>query len=598
MVTDISVIGSRLPAYRPYTNIQPFTVRDGATYLLVLEGLREWLNDQLVPHVDKEISELIASWEGNTSELITTVEQKIAEVIALVNTAVEGVNEDAAAAIAAKAAAEAARDLAEQYASQAEAVQDQAVASIFLEATSLLRNALDSVYVSLADYTPFKTLTTSDIAALKNDKVNTTTYDTFKSSVESRLGTIEPELDRIDNVKAEKSVTDPVVSAVTTGRLSEASINALVGDGYNKALIVERNGKYPPATIFKRLQDGAYARTSTNTRVVVVGDSHAVGGYTTFIEQGMFQRLAYRSGAKAYRALSDLTTPIPAGVQWYTAAVGGRVSANYVSSTDVSRIATVNPQYVMHMVGSNDYSNNIGKASYKANVLAAINAIDAVAPNTIHVLIFGQNRGDVTPTTPWSAYGEALSELAEASPSDRVYIDANAAFELFALNGDNYDGILLPDRVHMGNVGHKFMADVLSQYMGLPIETRFDTAVDVRAIPLPTFKTYSAASVESRIDIQAAAYPRIAKISGPWYVTSTSPSGEIATRLRENDVPLEQINFRLGTTAAHTRGIDCDIYIPSGKNVILEVLVLPAGGTITLEGDANYYRAKVSIEPV
>lgn len=192
MVTDITVIGSRLPNYRPYTNIQPFTVRDGATYLLVLEGLREWLNDQLVPHIDKEISELVASWEGNTSELITKVEQKITDALALVDTAVEGVEEDAAAAIAAKAAAEAARDLAEQYASQAAEVQDGSVTALLVDPDSQLRTAADGLFASAATQTEVESGRLSETA--------------------------------LDAAFADKSVED-LVPVINTGRLSTVELN-------------------------------------------------------------------------------------------------------------------------------------------------------------------------------------------------------------------------------------------------------------------------------------------------------------------------------------------------------------------------------------
>lgn len=65
----------KFPASRPYTNIQPFTVRDGATYLMVLESLREWLRDTLVPHVDREHAELVESWNSS----IETLTQQLLE---------------------------------------------------------------------------------------------------------------------------------------------------------------------------------------------------------------------------------------------------------------------------------------------------------------------------------------------------------------------------------------------------------------------------------------------------------------------------------------------------------------------------------------
>ena len=61
------------PPFRPYTNITPFTVRDGATYLTVLEELRNWLNTTLVPHVDTEVADLVIAWEDNANTLLANV---------------------------------------------------------------------------------------------------------------------------------------------------------------------------------------------------------------------------------------------------------------------------------------------------------------------------------------------------------------------------------------------------------------------------------------------------------------------------------------------------------------------------------------------
>lgn len=137
-----------LPNYRPYTNIQPFTVRDGATYLLVLEGMREWLRDTLVPHLDKEINELAETWGVNAEDIKGRFDTLAEELVTRVDTAVEGVDADAAAALAAKAASEAARDLAAQYASDAAEVQDSTVTGLVNSEATSLRTALESLFAS------------------------------------------------------------------------------------------------------------------------------------------------------------------------------------------------------------------------------------------------------------------------------------------------------------------------------------------------------------------------------------------------------------------------------------------------------------------
>lgn len=75
---------------RPYTNITPFTVRDGATYLQILEGLRHWLRAEVIPHIDENFSELVKGWEKNIEELTAAVDAQldanIDEVNEIINT--------------------------------------------------------------------------------------------------------------------------------------------------------------------------------------------------------------------------------------------------------------------------------------------------------------------------------------------------------------------------------------------------------------------------------------------------------------------------------------------------------------------------------
>lgn len=140
------------PAFRPYSNIQPFTVRDGATYLLQVETLLAWIRNDLVPHIDKEVSELAANWAETSAELISTWEQMSAALITRVEQAEASIGNAVSEAEAAKAAAEAARDLAELYASQAEEIQDVAVTGIFNDESSALRVAIAGAFAPLGEF--------------------------------------------------------------------------------------------------------------------------------------------------------------------------------------------------------------------------------------------------------------------------------------------------------------------------------------------------------------------------------------------------------------------------------------------------------------
>ena len=84
---------------RQYSNITPFTYRDGLTYLEVLEGLRTWIYDVLVPHIDTEIGGLSVDWTANVDLMLANtmaqleaqdiaMSTKVSEMTAYVDTAV------------------------------------------------------------------------------------------------------------------------------------------------------------------------------------------------------------------------------------------------------------------------------------------------------------------------------------------------------------------------------------------------------------------------------------------------------------------------------------------------------------------------------
>ena len=90
---------------RPWTNIAPFTYRDGSTYLKVLEDLRGYIFNVLVPHINSEmegiedwnteaIEELIASVQALTSELDDRLTAEMAALEATVDSRIEAHGEN------------------------------------------------------------------------------------------------------------------------------------------------------------------------------------------------------------------------------------------------------------------------------------------------------------------------------------------------------------------------------------------------------------------------------------------------------------------------------------------------------------------------
>lgn len=137
------------PSYRPFTNITPFTIRDGATYLLQLEAIKDWLRDYVIPLINSEVGELTENWEAQVLALIENWERLSVELIDTVNNVATGVADDADAAEAAKLAAEAARDLAELYAGQAAGLQDAAMTAVLNSVSSDFRQLAETLFASV-----------------------------------------------------------------------------------------------------------------------------------------------------------------------------------------------------------------------------------------------------------------------------------------------------------------------------------------------------------------------------------------------------------------------------------------------------------------
>jgi len=133
-------------------NIVPFTMRENFSQMGLVEGMRHWINYDLIPFINANVDKLSATWVEQANALIDAFEVITTGLVAEVNGAVAQIGDRVEQAEAAKVAAEAARDLAAQYASQAEEIQDVAVAGITGDDTSATRSVLDGLYASAAAF--------------------------------------------------------------------------------------------------------------------------------------------------------------------------------------------------------------------------------------------------------------------------------------------------------------------------------------------------------------------------------------------------------------------------------------------------------------
>lgn len=584
-------IAPLLPFTRPgaiINNITPFTYRDGITYLEYLESLKDYLIEVVVPFIDESFDSLENKWADD-----------MVEIIAAVNSALAVQTADNAAQM--QALTDYVNAQVQLIINDAIEVQDPVVAGIVGDTGSETRIALDGLYAKDADINGLDARVDT-VEDTLSGRLSDATLDSKyvpASVVADPAGRLSPAiLDARFADKANQADVAAIEDTIENGYLSPEALQDLLGNTSGIALQVDRGASdtvLDPRLV--RIRDGVINKGSINTRFAVLGSSTAVGGYTTYPDQGMFQRLAFLSGAKKYRMMSEVTAPLPTGVSWYSAALGGTTSANYCTADTVTKIATLNPNYVFHMIGSNDYANAVPLNTYKTNLRAAIGAIDGVAPGTIHILIHGQDRRDVNPAIPWASYGQALKEVADEAPAKRVFFDVFSVFNILDIKGDNYAGIEGADNLHMGNVGHHLMSKFFAAVLGIPDEEKFATR-EVRKLTFPATATYTVNTDIITMNIPAASYPRTVDVLGQAYTTGSGTNSEIYCQLvnQADGTVLDQQPIRVNVATAGSTPLVAGLYLPPAIAARFVLQVQPAGQSLSVSG-TSYSRASLSITP-
>lgn len=312
MAFDFAGLTALLPIYRPYTNVQPFTVRDGATYQLQIETVIDWLVTKVIPHIDKETGELTVSWETLTTQLIQDWEQRQAAMAEQVDTAVAGIGDKVEQADAARLAAEAARDLAAQFASDAEEIQDGAVTTIVNNAASSLREALNELYTLDSDFAPLA------------DTVNT--------------GRLAPSaLDTRFNGKADTGYVDDAKDALTA-EIERIVIDVSKFPTVQEALDAGRHGAtylFPSTMGIVDVPENGFVLKFNNLTIEATGVEFHVHHWGTpafeaDIAKGGANGITYRLGKVKYVGVrGDHTGPLTRGSAPYTSGCGVWTNGDY-----------------------------------------------------------------------------------------------------------------------------------------------------------------------------------------------------------------------------------------------------------------------------
>ena len=160
------------------------------------------------------------------------------------------------------------------------------------------------------------------------------------------------------------------------------------------------------------------------------------------------------------------------GVHTYNAAEGGTVAGNYLTDAESTKVASLNPAVIFHMVGANDWLRGEPISVYRADLLARLDNLDQqIAAPHLHVLVqsYRMLRSPAVAGGPsWDEYGEVLEDIAAARPNVAV-IDYAAAFAAVGVPGSDPLDLIGSDNTHATDAGHRLIAYSIRDALGLPV---------------------------------------------------------------------------------------------------------------------------------
>ena len=202
------------------------------------------------------------------------------------------------------------------------------------------------------------------------------------------------------------------------------------------------------------------------------GASSPAAGWMNLLAKSLQATYPLTTGASqpANKTLAEAVTSPPSanGIQLVNAGVGGQRSDSYLNDTTRAQVAALGASVMFHMVGSNDYNTNIAPFHYRDFIKGHLDYLDARTTGTkiLHILIHSYQRMDTTnPMYPWDFYRDMMIQIADER-TNVAFIDLSQHYAAAGIPGNNPYG-LMADLIHQNDYGHKMMADLLRQKLGV-----------------------------------------------------------------------------------------------------------------------------------
>lgn len=227
--------------------------------------------------------------------------------------------------------------------------------------------------------------------------------------------------------------------------------------------------------------DLGWERARTKPLKIMFLGSSTTDGYGTTLNESYVTQVAslmtkHVVGAPATAPVKQNTGTVTertaTGFHFLNAGVGGTTTSTYCDPTRGKLLSGWKPDIAFHMIGSNDYAQQVPLSTVKGNIRSVIRSIDSRTNGRCqNVFIHSYRRMDRADTgITWAQYGEAIREVTEEFENCH-FLDANAWWE--HLGGG--EGALQNDKIHALWTGNWLLARAVAA--GLRLDNHNDELI-------------------------------------------------------------------------------------------------------------------------
>lgn len=531
----------------PLTQITPFSYRDGLTYARMVEDLRTYLNQFVIPALNSQLEEIFADFITGIENAENTIIAEREEWQRLFDAFMGDLT------------------------GRLEALNDVAM-------SNLIKAPSSQTSIALADIYATKTAVAASIE-LVNGRM-----DAFDALVTTG---------RLSAVEMGKLATNVALGGTNQNVANNAAAITQVRNDLN-ALGLDYEAHV--VDLMAPFKAAVKAQSTKAFTFVNLGSSTAAGGVPTLGNKGYINRLAALFGDREVLRFDEtvFVDPPSTGNQFYSGAKGGTTSSNYLDETQIGRIQRIKPAVVTHMVGVNDANGGMTPAAFEANLRMWLGKIKFASPDTQNIYIMQKSPG-VT-TYKWELYLNVARTL--AAECKTPFINMNDVFSVLGDEGNDRYGVMA-DSLHFGDLGNRFMTEYIGAYLGAPSMRLFPREMQ-RATTFAGGAKTEGSNVICTIRVKRKPYMRDGVASFVAYVSAVGGQNDMTISVNQVGGAGEgRLNQRLtvGATATTVTGdVSLTMFPNVDYDVILAVSCYP-GGVATISSSSAFMRFHVDLSP-